>query len=451
MTERVAILGAGPSGLSALRAFESERRKGGDIPEVVCFEKQPELGGLWVYDWRTGIDANGEPVQGSMYRYLWSNGPKEALEFADYTFDEHFGQGIASYPPREVLFDYIKGRVAKTVATEWIRLNTVVRSVDWDGDRSKFTVTVHDHNENHTYSEEFDYIINATGHFSTPHVPYFEGIEKFEGSVVHAHDFRDALAYKGKDILIVGASYSAEDIGSQCWKYGAKSVTLSYRTAPPGYTWPDNWEEKPVLTKIEGSTCHFKDGSSKELDAIILCTGYLHHYPWFDDDHRLVSANRMWPLGLYQGVAWTKNPRLFYIGAQDQWFTFNMFDAMAWWARDVILGRIELPDQATMDADCQEWRDKEEVATSDEDVSAQWKYQGALVVRLVEQTDYPSFDVEGVHDLFYQWKKHKKANIMGFRDNAYKSVMTGKMSPEHHTRWVEEMDDSMESYLRTSG
>ena len=44
------------------------------------------------YSWRTGLDEHGSPVHNSMYRYLWSNGPKECLEFADYTFEEHFGK-----------------------------------------------------------------------------------------------------------------------------------------------------------------------------------------------------------------------------------------------------------------------------------------------------------------------------------------------------------------------
>ena len=56
-----------------------------------------------------GTDSNGEPVHGSMYRYLWSNGPKEALEFPDYTFEKHYKRAIPSFPPREVLFDYLKG------------------------------------------------------------------------------------------------------------------------------------------------------------------------------------------------------------------------------------------------------------------------------------------------------------------------------------------------------
>ncbi|WP_449579286.1 hypothetical protein [Paracoccus mutanolyticus] len=33
----------------------------------------------------------------------WTNGPKEGLEFADYSFEEHFGKQIASYPPRAVM------------------------------------------------------------------------------------------------------------------------------------------------------------------------------------------------------------------------------------------------------------------------------------------------------------------------------------------------------------
>jgi trimethylamine monooxygenase len=97
MKKRVAVIGAGPSGLAQLRAFQSAKAKGEDIPEVVCFEKQANWGGLWNYTWRTGLDEHGEPVHCSMYRYLWSNGPKEGLEFADYSFEEHFGKQIASY------------------------------------------------------------------------------------------------------------------------------------------------------------------------------------------------------------------------------------------------------------------------------------------------------------------------------------------------------------------
>ena len=53
---------------------------------------------------------------------------------------------------------------------------------------------------------------------------------------MHAHDFRSADEFKGKDILIVGASYSAEDIGLNCHKYGANGARKPW--ASVGRNWP---------------------------------------------------------------------------------------------------------------------------------------------------------------------------------------------------------------------
>ena len=444
MNKRVAVIGAGPSGLAQLRSFQSAAEKGADIPEVVCFERQDDWGGIWNYTWRTGTDEHGEPVHCSMYRYLWSNGPKECLEFADYTFEEHFGRPIGSYPPRAVLWDYIKGRVVKAGVRDWIRFRTPVRWVEYNEDKGNFSVTVQNLVEDHSYTEEFDHVIVASGHFSTPNVPTFEGLKTFNGRVMHAHDFRDALEFKDKNLLLIGTSYSAEDIGSQCYKYGAKSITCSHRTGPMGFHWPDNFEEVPLLTKVDKNTCTFKDGSSKQIDAIIMCTGYLHHFPFLPDELRLQTGNRMWPLDLYKGVFWEANPKLMYLGMQDQFYTFNMFDAQAWYARDYVLGRISLPSKEEMSKHSMAWREREETLEDDEQMI--W-FQGDYVQELIDETDYPSFDVEGVNQTFMEWEHHKHDDIMGFRNNAYRSLMTGNMQPAHHTPWLEAMDDSMESYL----
>jgi trimethylamine monooxygenase len=295
---RVCVIGAGPSGTAVLRAFQSAASKGANIPEVVCYEKQADLGGLWNYTYRTGIDDIGEPVHCSMYRYLWSNGPKEALEFADYPFEKHFGKPIPSYPPRAVLADYIKGRVEAAGVRNWIKFRSPVRWVEQDALTGKFSVTVYNAVNNVQTTEEFDYVICCSGHFSTPHVPHFEGMETFKGQVMHSHDFRDAAHYAGKNVMVVGSSYSAEDIGSQLWKYGAKTITACYRTKPLKFHFPDNWEVKPLLMKVEGDLCTFKDGSTKKIDVIVLCTGYLHHFPFMSEGLRLKTENRMWPKSL---------------------------------------------------------------------------------------------------------------------------------------------------------
>jgi trimethylamine monooxygenase len=51
---RVCIIGAGPSGIAQLRAFESAERNGEKIPEIVCYEKQEDWGGsleLYMENW----------------------------------------------------------------------------------------------------------------------------------------------------------------------------------------------------------------------------------------------------------------------------------------------------------------------------------------------------------------------------------------------------------------
>ena len=444
---RVAVIGAGPCGLSQLHAFASDTTGDAANVELVCFEKQRDWGGLWNYTWRTGLDSNGEPCHGSMYRYLWSNGPKECLEFADYGFEQHFGKPVASFPPREVLFDYIVGRAERSGIREKIRFNQAVRRVSFATTGSQFTVTAHDYDRDASYSENFDWVVVASGHFSTPNMPHYPGYETFGGTLIHTHDFRDAVQFADQDVLVIGSSYSAEDIASQCWKYGARSVICTSRSGPMGFDWPDGITEKPILTRVEGRTVHFADGTTAEVDAIVSCTGYKHHFPFMDDDLRLVTANRLATSMLYRGVVFQPNNRVLYLGMQDQWYTFNMFDAQAWYARDVILGRISLPSASQQ----QLWIDEQQAAEDaiGDDYEA-IDFQGDYTQDLVDQTDYPDFNTPLVNKMFKHWKKHKKKSIIGYRDHGHTSPLTGTLAPVHHTAWEEALDDSMESYLSVS-
>lgn len=442
---RIAILGAGPSGLAQIRAFEALRKAGvTDLPEIVCYEKQNDIGGMWNYTWRTGLDRNGEPVHGSMYRYLWSNGPKECLEFADYSFDQHFEKPIPSYPPREVLKDYIMGRLDKRAVFNYIRFECPVRWVTFDEETELFTVTVMNHKTGEQETEEFDYVIVATGHFSTPNMPFYEGMDQYPGRILHAHDFRDALEYERQDVLLVGGSYSAEDIGSQCYKYGAKSVTISRRSGSYNYDWPEGVFEKPGLERIEGDVVHFTDGTSQAFDAIIMCTGYIFHFSFLPDDLRLETHNCLYPDNLYKGIIFQNNPKLIYLGMQDQWFTFNMFDAQAWCARDVIMGKIQLPDEATRRKDMDLWLDRHEKIANDEESI---DFQASYIKDLLDATDYPTFPVQEQAELFKQWLKDKQADIMGFRNKTYRSLMTGTMAAKLPRPWLEIKDDTLEGFM----
>lgn len=443
--KRICIIGAGPSGMSVLYHFDKMQRQGLKVPEIVCYEQQSNWGGLWNYTWRTGTDANGEPVHGSMYRYLWSNGPKEALEFPDYTFEQHYGKAIPSFPPREVLYDYLQGRWKQSDLKKWIVFDRIVRSTTYNEHTDDFTVTVKNASEDRVMAPEtFDLVMVASGHYSVPNVPHFPGIEKFPGRVLHAHDFRDACEFEGKRLLCVGSSYSAEDIAMQCVKYGAESIVCTWRTKPMGFKWPKNITERPLLTKIEGKTCHFKDGSTAEVDAIIMCTGYLHSYKYLEDKLRLRSPNVLYPPNLYKGTIWLNggNNKVLYVGVQDQYYTYTMFDVQAMWAVKYVLGQITLPDKHQMEADWKTWVQRNKAC---KDCHEEIDFQTAFCMDLATACDYGhNLDVS---DIFHAWEGDKYTDILTYRDKSFASKFTGTKSPIHHSTFMEALDDSMTCFL----
>ena len=110
-----------------------------------------------------------------------------------------------------MLFDYLKGRWSQEDIQKYIKFSTVVRDVVYNKATDDFTVSVKDLKNDEVIDGErfdqnitdpsrktssstshcrFDYVVVASGHYSTPHVPTFPGVERFPGRVMHAHDFR---------------------------------------------------------------------------------------------------------------------------------------------------------------------------------------------------------------------------------------------------------------------
>ena len=434
---RVLVIGAGPSGLSQLRAF-ALAEKAVSIPTIVCYEKQSDWGGMWNFTWRTGLDQYGEPVHASMYRGLWGNAPKECLEFSDMTCDEFFGKPMPSYLPRQHFRDYIVGRAEKSNIRRWIQFNSVVKYVDYANE--VFNVRVLNLLTGKSRLEHYDYVVVAISHFSVPNIPHFEGIDSFPGRVIHSHDLRDAKHFAGQNILVIGAGLSAEDVAIQTYKYGAKSVTISYRTKSFGFNWPKEIEELPLINRIDGETVNFKDGSKRDFDSIILCTGYQHHFPFLADDLRLTTRNRMYPDHLYKGIFWHTQPRLIYLGMQKFYYILPYFDSQAWYARDVILGRIQLPSKQEMLADIESWQAREEGIKNAEDGI---DFQAAYAAQLLADTDYPKVDFEARTQMFKLGQQHKRDCIVSYRDQVFTSTCTGTKGIANSTPWIKNKQESI--------
>jgi len=328
-----------------------------------------------------------------------------------------------------------------------ITFSTVVRSVKYNEDSDDFTVVVESLTERKTLpSERFDYLMVASGHYSVPFVPHYPGVERFPGRVMHSHDFRDACEFQGKRLLVVGSSYSAEDIALQTVKYGAKQVICTYRTNAMGFKWPPEISERPIFTHVEEKTVHFSDGSTAEVDAIIFCTGYLHHYPYLDEKIRLRSPNVLYPHKLYKGTVYTEggNNKVMYIGVQDQYYTFTMFDAQAHWAVQYVMGNIKLPEKEVMVDHWKKWCERNK---SLKDCHDEINFQTDFVMDLCQESGY-GYDVD-VGDIFHSWEHDKDTNILTYRDISFASKFTKTQSPIHHSTFMTALDDSMACFLAT--
>lgn len=178
-------------------------------------------------------------------------------------------------------------------------------------------------------------------------MPEIEGLDKFKGLVIHSHDFKSAQTFEGLRVAVVGSSLSAEDITCQLYKYGAKHVTITHRKqiggqwAKMGYKWPENVEERSLFVNANGKKLLFSDGTEVEVDAIILCTGYKHHFPFLERSLQLECKNLLWINCLKQGVVSPVNNKLYFMAMTNHFVTWQHFAAQAWYVRDCLLHRLD--------------------------------------------------------------------------------------------------------------
>ena len=435
MTKAVLVIGAGPSGMAQVNALV-----GAADLEVRCFEMNSEIGGLW-----TWTDDVGD-CHGSMYRYHQTNGLNEFLELEEYSFLEHFGHLITSYPPRAVMLDYLRGWTTKMGGDKCITLNRKVTSVTYDA--KKFTVVSHDTTNDARHIDYFDSVVCCNGHFSVPNwVPPLKGLADFKGRVIHAHSFRDAQDFKGQRLLLIGNGYSGEDIAMQCVKFGAARATIGFRTAAAGHDFQD-WPivERKLPTHYDRASGEFKfeDGDGLEVDCVIYCTGYRHTFPFLDEPLQLRTANRLAPDTLWKGIVHPDCTSLYFVGMPDQYYTFTMFDAQARFVRGCLEGRVAFPDRKAMLADTAAWQKKEDEAHASGDHAKHHQFQ---LAHTNDACALVGFQMRDDGDLLIQWQDDRHRDILKYRDCTAVSKVDGSRSLIYNVPWTMMFTDDKVSYL----
>nr|XP_054765940.1 flavin-containing monooxygenase 5-like [Lytechinus pictus] len=215
--KRVAVIGAGVSGLVGIKTCFEEGL------QPVCFEKQQQLGGAWVYDEDGGSDPNGPA---SVYDKLITNICKENMAYSDFPYPQH----VPPFPKRQDVLQYYIDYAEKFNLNKYIKFDTAVVEVTKTADfqeTGRWSVRFK-HKDGKIETEIFNAVLVCTGMYSSGMVPDYPGKNEFHGQILHGGQFRTGRHFQNKTILVIGSSHSAGDIACMSCDY-ARQVYMSMR------------------------------------------------------------------------------------------------------------------------------------------------------------------------------------------------------------------------------
>ncbi|GAA1131141.1 MULTISPECIES: NAD(P)/FAD-dependent oxidoreductase [Microbacterium] len=316
-----AVIGAGPSGLAAVRALTSRGIT------VDGYEASHGVGGLW--------DISNP--RSTMYESAHLISSRTTTEFAEFPM-----RSDVDYPGHRVLLEYFREYAEHFGLTGLFRFETRVTRLEprdggWD-----LTATGPDGTSTRWYAG----VVLANGTLAEPNVPSFPG--EFTGEILHTSAYKSAAQLSGKRVLLIGAGNSGCDIAVDAVHHAA-SVDMSVRrgyyfvprylfgrpsdtlnqgrplparikqavdtrvlrafTGDPvrfGFPKPDYriYESHPIVNtlilnhlgqgdlrvradieRFDGPVVRFRDGSTGEYDLVMLATGYTLDYPFVDKTH----------------------------------------------------------------------------------------------------------------------------------------------------------------------
>ena len=311
----VAIIGAGPAGLAVARALKAQGIS------YQQFERNETVGGIW------NINAPGTP----MYESAHFISSKTLSGFTGFPMPASF----PDYPSHSQVFEYLQQFALRYQLLDAISFSTEVVAV------KKLASSLWQLELPAAEIRYFRAIVVCTGAQWHPNIPELPGYCTAE--VIHSINYRSASQFSGKRVLVVGAGNSGCDIAADAarhatsayismrrgywfipkhifgqpvdvfahngpklpkaleqWLFGKMLRLLYGDPRRLGLQRPDHKlfethplinsmllhhlqhgdiKAKPGISAISGKQVVFTDGTSAEVDLLVLATGYQHKFP----------------------------------------------------------------------------------------------------------------------------------------------------------------------------
>lgn len=351
LQSRIAVIGAGPSGITAAKNLLQV-----GFRNVVIFEKNTVIGGNWVYS-----EAQGHS---SVFETTHIISSKSLSEYEDFPMPEHY----PDYPSHTQLREYFQAYADEFGVTELIKFGVTVEKAELT-EAGKWKIKT-----NELIGEYiFDQLLVCNGHHWNPRYPEYPG--EFAGDFIHSHEFKNNRGFENQRVLVIGGGNSACDIAVETSRVAAFtgiSMRRGYYFIPKfilgkpsdtlgqgldfiprklrakftklllkiavgdmteyGLQKPkhDVFEAHPVINsellyfirhgkihprvdieRMEGKNVFFKDGKVEEYDTIIAATGYKITFPFFNKEFIDYTDG---PVPLFKHVFHPELNQLFFIG-----------------------------------------------------------------------------------------------------------------------------------------
>jgi hypothetical protein len=343
------VIGAGQAGLSV--SFYLKRLGLEPGQDFVVLDRGPSTGGAWQLRWdalRIGSAHRINDLPGM-----------DALGIGFETADR-------TLPAKDVVADYYRQyedyydlRVRRPVDVKTVFNRGTELVVGFDGD--ELTTEI---------------VVNATGTWGSPFVPWYPGLNDFAGRHVHTTDYISAAEFEGQSVVVVGGGTSAigfllelENVASDLtWvtrrpieylddgelnmEAGAAAVAMQDEAARAGRALPSIVSgtgiprtrriqsgidrgllvARPMFSAIEPGGVRWEDGTFQKADALVWSTGFrpeLRHLA------PLKLREKEGGVSVGNGSAW-KDPRIFFAGYGPQASTIGANRAGRQIARQVV-------------------------------------------------------------------------------------------------------------------
>ncbi|OAA65772.1 Flavin monooxygenase-like protein [Niveomyces insectorum RCEF 264] len=370
---RVAVIGAGPSGLAAVHALAAEKT----FDTIRVFERRDRTSLDRHYDPEpdsfpetTGVPAGraltppaklpdfaaaGGPdprARSALYWDLDSNVGAKAMAFTHAPFEEvnspvsvqRFGHGNPSRPYAliaawiEDLFKPFLSFVSLSTSVEKVEK----RGKEWVLTLRKSGQLYRGREHDYWWTETFDAVVVASGHYHVPYIPDIRGLiktaKKFPGRFEHSKSYRKPEKYVDKRVLVVGGNVSASDFINDLHAVVKGPLEVAVRGRNPMldavYRLPNVQTHSTVASIAvrdddDDATfvVAFDDGTTvNDLDYVLFATGYRLQYP-FLHPNPTTPDNRV--AGFYQHVFHIDDPSLTLVGQVKASLSFRVFEYQA--------------------------------------------------------------------------------------------------------------------------